>query len=124
MELWKNAGVHGVAVVLVLTLTGPSVGALVCDWTCAAQHAQASSRGGCHEETQPGTSAALETAHQCHDLTAPAESILTSNPHVELRAIVAADVAGDVRTSTLALSVLRSPGSPHAPPSPLIPLRI
>lgn len=125
LELWKNEGVRGVAVLLVLTLTGPSVGALLCDWTCATQHVQASSRGGCHEQTPPVTTpAALETAHRCHDLAAPAESILTSTPNVEIRAIVVADVPGDVRASTRALSVIRSSSSPHAPPSPLIPLRI
>ncbi len=110
------------AVLLVLALTGPSVGTVVCDWTCAAQHAQSSSQGSCHQSERSG--AALESAHRCHELAGASESILTATPQGEFRAIVVADAPGEARVSTLVLSVLRTSVRPNAPPPPLIPLRI
>lgn len=116
---------HAVALLLVLTLAGPSVGALVCDWMCATKHEESTSTGNCHESPAKGSMATLEAGHRCHDVNSATASILPTCPQVELRAMpVVAALTDQVRASALALIDGRSPGPPHAPPPLLIPLRL
>ena len=111
------------ALLLVCALLGPSAGSLVCDWACAAKHDRASS--DCHEHGGSGTGTLIESAHQCHDLVAATDSILTGICKAELRALaVAAALSDSLRPSALPLSTFQSSGPSHAPPPLLISLRI
>jgi hypothetical protein len=58
-----------VAAMLVLTLTGPSLVPLVCEWACASEHQSAadSTSVGCHEHGPQAGTAALSAGHVCHD---------------------------------------------------------
>ena len=118
------AAVRVAALVLVVALTGPSVGALVCDWACASRHEQSSS-SGCHEHSGSGLEAALASVHRCHELAATAESILTNVPQLETRTVVAVvTLFSESRIPAVLLHTVRSSARSHAPPPPLIPLRV
>jgi hypothetical protein len=109
---------------LVLTLVGPSVGPLVCDWLCDA-HRPSTAAGGCHETDAPAEMATLEAGHRCHDQTSSTPSILTSPTHVELRAIpVAAALSDDMSPPARALAIGPPSAAANAPPLLLTPLRI
>jgi len=117
--------VRGAALVLVITLVGPSVGSLVCDWLCVASHEPSTSTESCHESATDGSLATLEAENPCHDRTFSTASILTSPAHVELRALpAAAPLSDDVRASALVPNAARRSGAAHAPPPPPTPLRI
>ena len=123
-ELWNNDPVRGVAMLLVLTLVGPSVGPLVCDWLCDA-HRQSPASGGCHETDAPAAMATLEAGHRCHDHTPSTPSILTSPTQVALCAIpVAAALPDDMRPPARALPIGPRSAAANAPPPLLIPLRV
>jgi hypothetical protein len=114
------------AILLTVALTGPSVGALVCELACAAEHARVPAAGSCHEHGTPASSAALAPAHVCHDVSEPQPSIAAGSPQLDPRLV--ADVASPLGTFT---STLRSPvvTAPHVathapPPTPSNPLRI
>jgi len=118
-------GVRVASLLLVFSLLGPSVGALVCDWACAANHTQSSAGTGCHEHGTKESSATVSAAHRCHDLAASVESILTSALQLDLK-MIAMPVAlpGSGAALTFARSRDRSLTSTRAPSPPLISLRL
>ena len=116
-------------VLLVIALTGPSVGSLVCDWTCTAKHVRAPAAHGCHgddDASEPGP--AWAAGHQCHELGTPALSILSSAQHTPGLAGMPQAVSSDSRANPLdaqgASTWIGPPGLSHAPPALLIPLRV
>jgi hypothetical protein len=113
------------AVLLVMTLTGPSVGALVCELACATEHARVPAAGSCHEQGAPGSSATLAPPHVCHDLIAPEPSI-AAGPQINPR--VVAEMASPLIASAAAVlsHIVAAPHvATHAPPPKLnSPLRI
>ena len=118
--------VRCLVLLLTVTLSGPSVASLLCDWACAAKHQVGpASAGGCHEH---GTDAAMPTmarGHQCHEVSTPPESVLTGT--FQLAGVL---VAADPLLTTEAFALLgdRSEanlhGPPHAPHSLRTSLRI
>jgi hypothetical protein len=118
--------VRCLVLLLIVMVSGPSVASLLCDWACAAKHqAGPASAGGCHEH---GTDAAMPTmarGHQCHEVSAPPESVLTGTS--QLSGVLAA-ANPSLTAEAFALLGDRSEanlhGPPHAPPSVRTPLRI
>jgi len=114
-----------VALLLTLALAGPSVGALVCDWTCATAHqAAAASESNCHDTPGPAQTATFAAGHACHALPVPATCIVTCAAPLD-------DVAVTVETAIHGGAVVqarfaaRRPDRAHAPPpTQLVPLRI
>ena len=105
------------AVLLTLTLTGPSVGALVCELVCAAEHARVPAAGSCHEQDGPASSTTLAPAHVCHEVTTPEPSIVAGSSQGDPR--VVADVASPTVTSSSVVQVhvvTASRVATHAPP--------
>ena len=80
-----------IVAVLTLALTGPSVGALVCDWACAAKHQRSEASGTCHQHSTPGSTSTLAAGHLCHDLTWAPASILTDGRHSNVTPAVIAE---------------------------------
>jgi len=119
-------GVRLLAILLTVALTGPSVGALVCELACAAEHVRVPAAGSCHDYGTPTSSATLAPAHVCHDVGAPQPSIAAGSPQLDPR--VAADVASPLMTftSTVRSHVATAPHvATHAPPpKSSTPLRI
>jgi hypothetical protein len=116
-----------VSLLLTITLTGPSVASVLCDWTCAAKHqAAAPAESGCHKRDTFAAAPTVAAGHVCHELTAAEASILTNAlPHVGLLALGAVDVfPGDVPGAVATRDVGQTSGRSHAPPAPLIPLRL
>jgi hypothetical protein len=58
------------ACLLVMSLTGPSLLTLACEWTCAAHHQAAAPADAseCHEHHQEGGAPAFAALKVCHDL--------------------------------------------------------
>jgi hypothetical protein len=113
--------VRTAALLLILALMGPSVGALVCDWTCATKHDRTSA--GCHEHAGSESLTSIASVDVCHERVAALESVLTTPQQTEHRAVVLSSaMSAHTRPSSLP-SVIRS-GPSHAPLPPLIPLRI
>ena len=118
------SSVRVVALLLVIATTGPSAGALICDWACAAKHEQASS-SDCHGQDGPGSAAEIAAIDSCHELTAALEGAFAGVFQVELRALSESVAApADTSVSSPLLIVARSSGRSHAPPPQLLPLRI
>lgn len=113
------------AMILIVTLTGPSVGALVCEWTCAAKHeATAAAESRCHDEPGSSQTPAFAAGHECHELPTLTASIVTGAPQVvdAPPTIAAAALATVVRQASV---VTRRPDRSHAPPpTKIVPLRI
>ena len=102
---------------LTVTLTGPSVGTLVCELACAAEHARVPASGSCHEHGAPASSATLAPAHVCHDVSTPEPSVVAGAQQFNSR--VVADVASPVITLTSTArthAVTTPPVATHAPP--------
>jgi len=114
-----------IAVLLAVTLIGPSVASLICDWSCAAEHRDTQQvTGGCHDNGEPATTAVIAAGHACHELTALKASILTRTTPVDVILVhVSAAEQSDPSADSAARSV-SPPGASHAPPPVLIPLRI
>ena len=117
--------VRFIAVILAVTLTGPSVASVLCDWTCAAKHQVASAEGGCHKRDSSAPVPAVAAGHVCHDLLSPEASVLTPAPYVEvltpsLTELLPADSLATISTRTVATS----PDTSHDPPRSSVPLRI
>jgi hypothetical protein len=114
-----------VTLLLSVTLIGPAVGALVCDWTCAGAHQAAAETGSdCHDTPGPAQTATLDAGHGCHELPVPAAYIVTCAAPLD-------DVAVTVETAIHGGAVVqarlaaRRPDRAHAPPpTQLVPLRI
>ena len=118
------SSVRVVALLLVIATTGPSAGALICDWACATTHEQASS-SDCHGQDGPGSSAAIAAIDPCHELAAVVEGVFSGVSQAEPRVLAesAATLPDPVVSSPLLIAV-RSSGPPHTPPPLRLPLRI
>jgi hypothetical protein len=114
------AAVRTAALLLILAMMGPSVGALVCDWTCATKHERTSA--GCHEHAGSESPTAIASVDVCHERVAALESVTTAQQTEQRAVLLSSAVPVDTRSSSLP-SVIRS-GSSNAPPLLLIPLRI
>ncbi|HZJ32129.1 MAG TPA: hypothetical protein VFD21_11205 [Vicinamibacterales bacterium] len=114
------------ALFLALTMTGPAVTSLVCDWACAAKHqVVTASVGGCHEHGTDASTPTMARGHQCHEVSTAPESVLTSTPQVPGLVDVADPslaIEASARQRNRSADHLQSPF--HAPPPLLIPLRI
>ena len=78
-----------IALLTVLALTAPSVGALVCDLACAAQHQDAaatSASESCHDHGAPAPeSPSVSAWHVCHDMgVVPASIVRDAAPHLAI----------------------------------------
>ena len=113
------------ALLLITALAGPSVGALVCDWTCATEHqAAAATASNCHDSPGPAQRATFGAGHSCHELPAPAASIVTCATQVADAAVTAETLAHAMILSQASF-VTRRPDRSHAPPpTHIVPLRI
>jgi hypothetical protein len=124
-ECDRIESVRLVTLLLSVTLIGPAVGALVCDWTCAGAHQTAAETGSnCHDAPGPAQTATLDAGHRCHELPVPAACIVTCAAPYD-------DAAETVDTAThgpdivQAGFVTRRPDRAHAPPpTQPVPLRI
>ena len=114
------------ALLLTITLTGPSVASVLCDWACAAKHqAAAPAESGCHKRDTSARTPTAAAGHVCHELTTAEASILTSTSHVELVALAAVEVFQvDVPGAVATRGVGQTSGRSHAPPIIRVPLRI
>lgn len=121
----KIALVRLVTLLLIVTLTGPSVGALVCDWVCASTHRVAApTESNCHGDPGPAQTATFAAGHECHVLATLTASFVTGASQV-------VNVAVTVESATLSTVTVqgsfaaRRPDRSHAPP-PIhtVPLRI
>ena len=117
--------VRSVALLLTLTIAGPSVGALLCDWTCATAHeAAAAAATNCHDAPGPTQTATFAPGHACHELPAVAACIVTCASSLD-DAAVTVDTAVHGRSNVEASFATRRPDRAHAPPpTQLVPLRI
>ena len=121
------AEVRFVALVLAVALTGPSVGAVVCEIACAAEHSPAPVASSCHDTAGPASLPTVAAGHACHDVTTPELSIAAAASQSDTR------IAAEAVTPVIGL---RAPSPertaapplharPHAPPLiALVSLRI
>jgi hypothetical protein len=118
--------VRFVALLLTLALTGPSVGALACDWACATAHqAPNASETNCHDAPGPAPTAAFSAGHACHKLPLPAASIVTCATQCVDTPTTVETVAHDIAVRQATSSLTRRPDRAHAPPpTQIVPLRI
>jgi len=118
-------GVRVASLLLVFSLLAPSVGSLVCDWACAANHMESAPGSPCDDHGTKDSSATVGAAHRCHDLAAPVESILASAPQLDLKmTVMAVLLPGRGVALTLVRSTDRSFSITHAPSPPLISRRV
>src|SRR5688500_1089682 len=118
-----------IALLTVLALTAPSVGALVCDIACAAQHQSVATPAGssCHDHDAPQSdSPVLSASHDCHDIEfAPASTVREASYQVAVAVIILPDFDDAAGASIARDNVpLRTRHTDHAPPLPALPLRI
>ena len=114
-----------IAMLLAVTLTGPSVGALVCDWVCAAKHQRTGANGSCHQHRTPGTTPTVAAGHLCHELTSAPASILTDGRQTGFSAPAIVEAPLILVVESIGAATHRTREVAHAPPPPLItPLRI
>jgi len=118
--------VRFLAVLLSVALTGPSVGALVCELACAAAHQQTPGAGGCHEQDATGSSISVAAGHVCHDVSPPGLSIVAGSAEGDSRIAADAESPSLIALPAAQTRVATPPRvASHAPPSALsIPLRI
>ena len=118
--------VRCLVVLLAVTLSGPSVGALLCDLACAVQHADSVvAAGNCHEQGADTTTTAVASGHECHALATAPESVLTKAPHATVGALAVADVwLASAAPAARDRAVEHPHNTSHAPPPSLIPLRV
>jgi len=121
----RIVSVSAVALLLTFALAGPSVGALVCDWTCATEHqAAAAAESNCHDAPGPAQTATFGAGHGCHELPAPAVCIVTGVAQFVDAAVVVQTSAYEIAMMH-ASHVPRRPDRSHAPPpTQTVPLRI
>ena len=121
----RIATVRAIALLLTFAIAGPSVGALICDWTCATAHeAAAAVETNCHDAPGPTQTATFAAGHACHDLPASAACIVTFASSFD-DAAVNVDMAVPGGGIGQAVFVTRRPDRAHAPPpTQLVPLRI
>ena len=114
------------ALVLAVTVTGPPVTSLLCDWACAVkQQVVVASAGACHEHGSDASTPTIARGHQCHEVSTAPASVLTSTPQVPgLVDVADASLAieASARQRNRSTGHLHSP--PQAPPPRLSPLRI
>ena len=114
-----------IAVVLTVALAGPSIGSLVCDWTCAAKHRRTEASGSCHQHRTPGPTPRVAAGHLCHELTSAPTSILTDARQAGVSAPAIVEVPLPLSVESAGDATHRTREIAHAPPPPLItPLRI
>ena len=113
------------ALILTISVTGPSVASLVCTLACAVRHQMVSAAGRCHEHGTDAATPTIERGPQCHTVSAPAPSVLRVSPQLHVaRAVVVTSPAMVLTAQPLArlTNVFHDPA--QRPPPPLIPLRI
>ena len=100
-----------VALLLTFAIAGPSVGALICDWTCAAAHqAAAAAETNCHDAPGPTQTATFAAGHACHELPASAACIVTCATSLD-------DVAATVDTAIHGRAIAQAPFASRRPDS-------
>jgi len=114
-----------IAVLLAVTLTGPSVGALVCDWACAAKHQRTDAENSCHQHRTPGTTPTVAAGHLCHELTSAPASILTDGRPAGFSAPAIVEAPLPLSVESAGDATHRTRDVAYTPPPPLItPLRL
>jgi hypothetical protein len=118
------------ALLTVLALTAPSVGALVCDVACAARHessAAAPASGSCHDHGAPQPdSPNVSAAHACHAMgIVPASIMRDAGSQLAVAPAIVHEVQhaadGSAGRETVAR---RTRLTNHAPPLLILALRI
>jgi hypothetical protein len=114
---------------LIVTLTGPSVGALVCDWTCAAAHGAAAgtesrTESNCHDTPGPAPAATFSVGHACHELPTPLASVVTCAAQAVDVAVTAEHATPETIMGCASLMTRRLDRSHAPPPAHIVPLRI
>jgi hypothetical protein len=71
--------VRGLALALVVTLTGAPAASALCGWACA-EHADAVAAAGCHEHGSTPSGAGLTSVHVC-DHDAAVRPFVPETPH-------------------------------------------
>jgi hypothetical protein len=122
----RIATVRFVALLLSLACAGPSVSALVCDWTCATElQAAAATEGNCHDTPGPAQTVTFAAGHACHELPTGAASIVTSTPRVVDVPLGVESAMHEIVPLQGPSLVTRRPDRSHAPPpTRIVPLRI
>jgi hypothetical protein len=113
-------------------LTGPSVGALICDVLCGAQYEPSVTQAGpssCHEEDSPSdtNSPIVSASHVCHEMgSVPASIVRHAAPHLAIAQAVVrgiSDILTDAATGR-DIAARQERLTSHAPPLAALPLRI
>ena len=109
-----------IVAILTVALAGPSVGSLVCDWTCAAKHQRTEAAGSCHQHSTHATTSTVAAGHLCHDLTFAPASILSEARLVGLSAPAIVEAPFTLSVESAGFRTHRTPDIAHAPPPILI----
>ena len=118
------------ALLTVLALTAPSVGALVCDVACAARHESspaAPASGSCHDHGAPQPdSPNVSAAHACHAMGIVPASIMRDAGSQLAVAPASVREVQDAADGSAGRGIVarRARHIDHAPPRPALPLRI
>ena len=118
--------VRYLVLLLTVTMTGPPVASLLCDWACAAKHQAApASAGACHEHGSNASMPTWQRGHQCHEVSTPPESVPGST-HSALGVLPVAEgllAIGSAPQRGVHLE-FHLHGPPHAPPLLLVSIRV
>jgi len=113
------------ALILSVTVTGPPVASLACDWACAAKQQIVASGSGCHEHGTDASTPKMARGHECHEVSSAPESVLTNTPlPTAVLAATGTWLSLDSLTSAADRSGTDFHSPPEAPPRLSIPLRI
>src|SRR5262245_59362521 len=120
-----NALVRLLALILSVTVTGPPVASLACDWACAAKHQIVATGSGCHEHGTDTSTPIMARGHQCHEVSSAPDSVLTNTPMpTAVLAVTGTSLSVESLTSAPDRSGTDFHSPPEAPPRLSIPLRI
>ena len=113
------------ALILTVTVTGPSVTSLVCDWACAAKQQIVASGSGCHEHSTDAATRTMARGHQCHEVSpAPKTVLTTTSQAIGVVAISDIPLVDGSFTSAASRPNPDFDSPPDSPPRLSIPLRI
>jgi hypothetical protein len=109
-----------IVLLLIVALSGPSTGSLLCDWACAAKHQRTKASGSCHEHRSPASSSTVAAGHRCHDLASGPASILTDTRQAEFSAPAIVEAPLVTSAESVDHVTHRTRDVAHAPPPSLI----
>jgi hypothetical protein len=123
-----NTVIRAAALLLLMALTAPSIAVVVCEWSCAGEHAPVTTDapGGCHEHGMPADVPSVSSGHSCHEFAGVPATVLTSvrsvdGPPAEMQSPESALASGN---TPRALFDVASVSRPPGPVQLILPLRI